>query len=216
MATNIKALQIDFSSYDRDFRAEIDEKILSQFYKSTVFKAVMGAFADECQELYDAITEMRKQRCIAYATGTNLDALGRIVGQERVQYAYTGDIYFTPDVENRSVDQGIAYVKNAPIADTLVPDDNQYRLQILAKTQNNMNRFSSIPELIQQVTLALGIPVSVNITAPATVNIVVTSAASDSDKYFLTLKRNTVQTEDSYFFPYPAGIKIAGVVVETP
>ena len=216
MAANLTSLTVNFAPYAKDFRAEIDTTILSQFWKSTVLKEIMGAFADECQELYDALTEMRRQRCLLYASGTNLDALARIVGQEKVQYDYDVSMYFIPDTADQSCDQGIAYVQNAPLADTLTPDDNIFRNQILGKIQSNMNRFSSVPELISQASLTLGIPVSVEITAPATVNIIVTDAASASDKYLLTLTRSTVTTEESYYFPYPAGVKIAGVVVQNP
>lgn len=216
MATNLNSLAVDFTPYDINFTENIDTTILSQFYKSSVLKQVIGAFAAEAQELYDAITDMRKRRCILYADGINLEAIGRIVGQDKVQYTYDDSMYFIPDTENQSCDQGIAYVQNAPLADVLEPDDNTYRTQILGRIQNNMNRFSSVPEFISQASISLGIPVSVDIIAPAKVNIVVTDAASATDQYMLTLKRNSVTTEDSYYFPYPAGINISGIVVRNP
>lgn len=218
MVANLNNLAVDFTPYARDFRAIADSRLLAQFYKSDVLKQIIHAFADEAQELYDAIIELQRRRCVAYADGYWLEGLGRIVGQPKVEYAYDDSLYFIPDTESQSVDQGIAWVQNAPLATTATPTDDIYRVQILGKIQNNMNRFSSVPELKQQVSATLGIPVSVELAAnPAEVNILVTDAASATDKYLLSAFRNiSINAEDAYFFPYPAGVKVAAVLTSNP
>lgn len=218
MATNLNNLSVDFTPYARDFRAIADTRLLAQFYKSDVMKQVIYAFADEAQELYDAIIELQRRRCVAYADGYWLEGIGRIVGQPKVQYEYDDTMYFIPDTAGQSVDQGIAWVQNAPVADTSAPTDDIYRMQILGKIQNNMNRFSSIPELKQQVGATLGIPISVELASnPAEVNILVTDAASETDKFMLeSLRSISINAEDAYFFPYPAGVKVAAIVTSNP
>lgn len=50
-----------------------------------MLRQLVAVFVGEVQELYDAVLDMQRGRTLYAAEAANLDALGRIVGEERAR-----------------------------------------------------------------------------------------------------------------------------------
>jgi hypothetical protein len=62
---------------------EIDDLLTEVFKEKPLFKAWLETYINQVQEIEDAFWELYIGRWLANATGTQLDNLGEIVGQER-------------------------------------------------------------------------------------------------------------------------------------
>jgi hypothetical protein len=209
--------KIDLSAYAMDFRELAQRRLLDQFKGKPVLSAVLNAFADEAQEAYDAMLAMVRFRSLYEANGLNLDALGRIVGQRREVVVNDTLIYFQPDTDGLSADQGIAWVPGAPTTGTQPPTEGQYQMQIFGRIKANHNKFSSIPELQAAIKQALGVDVSfVKGSDPMTIAVAVAPDASSRDVISrLTESRDTERVTERFFMGYPATISIATVMKKT-
>ena len=91
----------DGGEFDIDgFCAPIREalaKLPSQFLTSCMLRQLVAVFVGEVQELYDAVLDMQRGRTLYAAEAANLDALGRIVGEERAPYQYSDSHWFAFD-----------------------------------------------------------------------------------------------------------------------
>lgn len=72
---------VDFSVYQRNFAARAQARLLQQFQGKLVLTQVVAAFASVKQQLYDTALAVLTSRAIANASGAQLAALGRILGQ---------------------------------------------------------------------------------------------------------------------------------------
>lgn len=76
-------LEVSFGQYAKSLIDEALAKLPSQFLTACVLRQFVAAFVGEVQELYDAVLDMQRGRTLYAAEAANLDALGRIVGEER-------------------------------------------------------------------------------------------------------------------------------------
>jgi hypothetical protein len=189
-----------------------EERTLAQFRQSIVLLSIMMAFIEEAQVLQDAIRDVMSKRTIYGASGENLNVLGRIVGQLRGLINLTDQVWFAPDTPGASVDQARVWVLNAPQEGSIAAPDVFSKLFIQAKIFRNNVKYGSIPEVQQFVYALFGIPVSVILTGPLTIDLVVPDSIS-SDVFASLSSLVRLQTcESVYLLPVPAGVKIDNVI----
>jgi hypothetical protein len=211
---------VDASRYGADFRALSQYRLLDQFKAKPVLQAVLNALVDEAQEWYDTCIELLTARSLYAAAPSELDALGRIVGQRREPVANDVPVYFTPDTprdgtaDELGADLGIAWVTGVPATGLQNPTEAQYAEQILGRITNNMTRHGSIPELAAAIYQTLGLKVRFDKTGPMEVDIYVSGTPTADAMYKLDQKRDTQRTQGRYFFGYPATLSIGTVQKE--
>ena len=76
-------LEVSFGQYAKSLIDEALAKLPSQFLTSCMLRQLVAVLVGEVQELYDAVLGMQRGRTLYAAEAANLDALGRIVGEER-------------------------------------------------------------------------------------------------------------------------------------
>jgi hypothetical protein len=189
-----------------------EERTLAQFRQSIVLLSIMMAFIEEAQVLQDAVRDVMSKRTIFKASGENLNVLGRIVVQLRGLINLTDQVWFAPDTPGASVDQARVWVLNAPQEGSIAAPDVFSKLFIQAKIFRNNVKYGSIPEVQQFVYALFGIPVSVILTGPLTIDLVVPDSIS-SDVFASLSSLVRLQTcESVYLLPVPAGVKIDNVI----
>ena len=198
--------------YGQDFRALVQTRLLNQLKAAPVLTAVLNAFADEAQEALDAVLAMMQARTLYEASGLNLDAIGRIVGQRKQLVSTdTPGNFFTPDDATLAPDLAVAWVTGALSTGSRPPNDSEYAMQILAKVRDNFNRFSSVPELQRTIQDILGASVSFELVGPMSVNILIHGLATPTAIYELAQKADTPRTDRKFFLSYPATLDINAV-----
>jgi hypothetical protein len=183
-------------------------RTLLQFRNSPVFHQVLGAFAAELQELFDALFDVIQLRGPADAQGVCLDALARIVGQGRDLIDWSGRTWLTPDVDYKGPDQVPVWVENAALGDSFAADDVLLRDLMLGKVARNHTKYGSVPEIQNAVRQAFSLDVSVVWVAPLVVDVVVSDEASQSVLDFLARVGNTRTADQVYWLPIPAGVDV--------
>lgn len=206
---------IDFSSVTFDLQKTAESRMLSQFYNSKVLKLLLNAFTSEVQELSTAITDLMRMRTVATAEGENLDAIGRIVGQDRTGYNYDEDYWFAPDLDGVSPDNGHWWVKNALQASEEEMDDDTLRKWIWLKILQNHNLYSSNPEIKNAVYDGLGETIGIERSDAMEADIYVSKNISLTNKYLITYNQNTRLTDNDYKIAYPATTNINSVIEES-
>ncbi len=221
MAGVDQTYQIDFSSKMTDLRALADSRLLSQFQNSTNLKNVIYCFIDEIQELLDEIIKLEQRRTL-YDAGNNLDtinldAIGRIVGQprENIEAATFNDVYFQPDHDGLGADVGLAYVRGGRVSVNQAAIDSQYKDLILGRIFANANKTSSIPYLIDVALKVLGLGISFEPVPnePMAYDVIIYQTPTPFQTGFLTLTHPIVTANNAYYMPYPACLRIRGIVV---
>lgn len=202
--------KVDFTKYAINFETLAGDRLLSQFNQTVVLKALIKAFADEAQELFDTIIELLKLRTIYDGRDYYLDAIGRIVGQPRENISLDLSSFFTPDEVGLGADKGLAWVTGGG-GGTGVPADSDYKTQILGRILSNMNKTSSVPYLQYAIKAVLGLDVSFNQTDMMEVEIKAYRELSPFERGFLMLLHSANIAEKSYYLPYPATLKITGI-----
>lgn len=207
--------QLDFSSIEFNLKEISESRVLSQFYNSKVLKLLLGAFTAEIQELSTAITDLIKYRTLPYAEGEQLDAIGRIVGQDRTGYEYDEGYWFAPDTSGVQPDNGAWWVQNAMQASEEQMDDATLRKWIWLKILQNHNLYSSVPEIKNAVLDGLGETIGIEAYGPMEADIYVSKNISLTNKYLITYNQNTRLTDNDYKIAYPATTSIHSVIEES-
>lgn len=197
-------LKVDFSNLERDLIEDGLSKMLAVFFDACTLRQFVAVFLREVQELYDAVIEVEKQRTIYYAEGVNLDALGRIVGQDRLLWQYSEDGWFHFDIEGQGWDQEPWWCRNGELGIYVEADDETYKTAIVARIVKNHTLVASVPELTQLVKLMLGIDVSFIKCGPNNVNLVVPTGIDKTALYLLTHSSDDTRVDKTYYIPYPA------------
>ena len=188
------------------------ERTLAQFRHSQLFIDVLLAFCSEVQVLLNATVETIKKRTPAEASGEQLNALGRIVGQTRTLIGYDAIAWFNPDRGLQGPDRVPVWVQNAPEAGNYEASDSWYRQLIEAKISRNTIKYASAPEIINFVQQALGVDISFIITGPMTVQVIVSDNADFNTMSLLESYNPDINNaEHVYFLPLAAGVQIASV-----
>lgn len=202
---------IDFSGVKFDLEARAESRMLSQFYDSKVLKLLLNVYISEVQELSDAIYNLIKGRSLNDAQGKQLDAIGRIVGQERTGFSYNNTYWFAPDELGIQPDNGRWWTQNQPQSVVQEMDDDTYRMWIYLKILENHNLFSSTPEIESQIEKGIGENVGIERSGMMEAKIYVTPNISLTNKNLLSYNENTELTDNDYMFSYPATTGISEV-----
>lgn len=205
-------LNVDFSKERIDLVTQGTGLALSQFSNSCMLGQFFAAFLEESQELFDSILAMEEGRTLYAAKGSNLDALGRIVGEPRTVFQYSNLSYMWADRNSQGVDKIAVWVTNATLSSKVIPNDSTYRNRILGKILKNFTLAASVPELLKLTSNLYGYDVSfvkkspftIDLMLPSTINITVYSALT---RFFddLTVERNC-------YVSYPATLSIEDVI----
>lgn len=204
--------EIDFSSLRFNLKEISESRILSQYATSPLYKALLGAFTSEVQELLDAIVDLMEYRTISKAEGKNLDIIGRIIGQPRLAYNYDSDYWFTPDEDGLGPDNGHWWLSAVPQAVQEDMDDDTYRKWIWLRVLENHNLFSSTPELENAIYEGLEEKVGIERVGMMTGKIYTESTISLTNYSLLDYYRNTPIVNNEFMFAYPATTVISSKV----
>ena len=209
-------LDVDFSSEDRDLVQEALGLLVSRLRTSCTLRKFLGAIVGEIQELYDAIQDMKRLRTIYDAVAAQLDAIGRIVGQDRAPFTYSDTYYFKWDNPSQGWDLSPWYTYNAPLGAFIAESDPRYRESIIYRIIKNHTIVASIPEITTLLRTMLQMEVSFIKRGPMHVDIVISQAISAENLSRLTKANTTPFVDDSYAVAYPATLDFSGITTFLP
>lgn len=205
-------LNISFEKYDQSLLERGRRRLLQQFRSAVVIDQLIQAMSTETQQLYDAITLVLKERTLAEAEGVQLDVIGRLVGQERINIDGALKRWFTPDDLSLTQDNTAPWMEGASLYETTVVNDIEYRTLIFAKIFKNHVQGASIPELRYFIFILTGEDVSFNTAAPLDANLVVRSDIKpNSLSLILTILPDGNKVQNKYLIPLAATTRIVGV-----
>lgn len=192
------------------------EKLPGQYLKSCALRQFVSAFVGAAEELFTATLAMQKERTLYNASGENLDALGRIVGEPRAPYRYSEIRWFAFDRMGQPWDSTPWWCRKAPLAEFIPASDTDYRNTILARIIANHTLVSSIPELEGLLELLVGQWISFEKIGPMKVRPIIPATISTTNLYILVTCVSTRRVDDKYVVPYPATLNLTDDVVFTP
>lgn len=202
-------LRVDFSALENfDLITDGLSKMLSCFYSACTLRQFVSILIRECEELYQAAIDVEKYRTIFDASGVNLDALGRIVGEPRAPYQYSENYWMFADRVGQTPDNTPVYVLNAPFEVYVPVEDAQFKYNILYRILKNHTLCASVPEIASLLNVLIGTWVGFKKTGPMEVDIYVNAEVSKTQLAILTLAHDTLQADDVYSVSYPATLKI--------
>lgn len=209
-------LAVDFSKEEKDLTQEALQLLVSRLYTSCTLRKFIGVLIGQVQELYDELIEMQRQRCLYYAKGEQLDAIGRIVGQRRSPFEYSEDYYFWWDRAGQGFDQAPWYTDNAPMGSNVTETDPRYMESITYRIVKNHTLVASIPELNNLFSAMLGFTPSYIKLGPYECEIAVPNSVSVTNLYRISVPYNTLQVDHDYDIAYPATFNLSGVTTFLP
>lgn len=195
-----------------DLQQRAFSRMLLQFRDSPVLLSLLWGFVSELQNLSDAIAGVINGRDPSKATGYNMDAIGRIVGQPRVILTASGTDWFVPDTNGQGADQGKAWVLNAPEGATSLANDGATRSMIEAKIEKNFVNYGSAPEISAMILKAFGMRSSIITSAAGQVNIYIENSASTTTINALSTYKTDNTVDNAYLLPIAAGVSINNVI----
>lgn len=210
------AFTIDFSKEERDLVTEGLSLLLGQYQNSCVLRKFIAVFLSECQELYDAILAMMAGRTLNTATGVNLDAIGRIVGQERIAVGIDASDWMMFDTRDKAVDGIQCWCYGASLAQVGDMNDQTLRDWIFFKILKNHALTGSLPEITQAISDFWHLDISFEKVAPFTVNLYVPATISSQQLYYLRMFQDTLRVDRDCLFPYPATLSFTENVYYRP
>ena len=208
--------KVDFDFYRKDLIAQALDRMLSQHYDKCVLRQFVAAIMREVQELYEAIIDMQEGRTLFQAQAENLNALGRIVGEPRAPYQYDESRYMFADRDWQRPDNAFVWCVGAPFSAFIPVEDEQYRLNILARVFKNHTLVASVPEMERLTYLLTDSLVSYEKTGPMQVTAVVPSTISATAYNLLTQASSNQRADDAFMLPYPATLWFDGIVTYVP
>lgn len=208
------ATEIKFKDTTFDLKAISESRILSQYSTSPLYKLLLEALTSEVQELSKALKDLMEYRTVAKAEGKQLDVIGRIVGIDRQMFTYDNEYWFAPEIEGVAPDNGHWWVKNSPQAVVGLMDDTTYRKWIWLKILKNHNKFSSKPEIENEILEGLEEEIGIQRTGMIEQDIYTTPQISTVNKNMLSYVKDTPLTDNQYMFSYPAATKVGSVTDE--
>lgn len=208
----MKDLTVDVSSLRFDLKSISESRILSQFSNKKIFNLLLGVFTSEIQELSDAIADLIEYRTLQKARGYQLDALGRIAGISRQGFNYDSKYWFTPNEEETKPDEGHWWSNPAEQAVTEEMDDNTYRERIWLRILENHNKYSSVPEIKEQILEGLNENIGIVNEGNVTGKIYVSQSIGLTNYNLLDYNTNTQQVDNDFLFAYPIATVISEVI----
>jgi len=195
-----------------DLPARAESRTLLQFRRSQVLQAVLQAFISEITVLQTAILDVINKRGPADARGENLNAIGRIVGQDRTVLDYSDLPWFTFDDGDLTYDMAPAWVQGAATGGSYQADDTWFRELIAARICRNFIMYSSIYEIQTVLKAALGVDVSFERVGPMEINVIVNQFTPLWAVNFISRTLTDIHTEQLFFTPFAATLRIADTI----
>lgn len=204
----MKFINVDVD--DQDLQVRAAGRMLKQFSKAPVLLAVLWALVSEIQALSDEIIDVIRQRMPNAAKGENLNAIGRIVGQDRILVDYAEIAYFRPDTNIATVDRAPVWTFNAPLYDYGEAGDPLYRQLIQAKVSRNFAQYGSTPEIQSCIYEAFDTKVSLQKYngIPFEATVLIQNGALSHVIGFVTKATNEVRADSVYLPPYPSTLRV--------
>jgi hypothetical protein len=199
---------LDYSGLYPDLQDRATSRLLVQFQRATLLKAVLRALVNEVERLSVAIADVIRCRTLVAATGVNLDAIGRIVGQKRIGWGAIDLPLIQEDNQNIITEDGEDIILATMDRSTWSITDDEYLTMILLRITSNFNKFSSVPELSDSILQATGIQVTVERTGPMQVTMLVPPDTSTLMVTYLKQSINLLSANNVYLFPYPATLEV--------
>lgn len=194
-----------------DLSERATSRTLLQFRKSSVFLNVLQSFVAEINRLQGAIVEAINKRGVAEATGVNLDAIGRIVGQDRTVLDFSELPWFTPDDETLACDMAPAWVTGAATGGSYAADDVWYRELIAARIFRNFTMYSSVYEIQTVLKEALDVDVSFERVGPMEIEVIVNQYTPLWVINFIIRILTDPYTETVMFAPFAATTRLVSI-----
>jgi hypothetical protein len=188
-------------------------RLLLQFRKSPLMIDLLQALISEIIALQTAFVEMINERGPAEATGENLNAIGRIVGQGREIFDYADLPWFTSDLQGYSVDEAPSWVAGAYLDGVYYADDTWFRRLIFARVARNFVRYGSVTEILDVIKKSTGYDVSFQKVGPMEVNLVVGPEVPQWAITFILRMGDNSFVDNTAFIPYPATLRIVAVIL---
>lgn len=206
--------KIDYTKLqDVDMASQALTRLLSQHWNFPVLKKFIAALVHAGpEETFKKIVKTLEAQTLYMAQGTDLEAIGRIVGQPRIPYQYDDSKWLFFDRPGQGFDQAPWWVEGAPMTGNTPAEDPQYRRMILARIACNFCRFSSVPEMAYLIEFATGHKVSWQRAGPMEAEILVSGDVSRSVLDMVTLTKTTTECDDIYMVPYMATLNLTRVV----
>lgn len=188
-----------------DLQPRANGRLLWQFRRSPVLLSILHAIITEIQSCLDMLLNIQRMRMPTAATGENLDAIGRIVGQDRVLIDYSERIWMRPDTANQGPDISPVWTTGAPRYESARAEDWIYSILIRAKVFRNFCRYGSTLEIQSAALRAFNVNISFQdhgetLLVPSDVPLHILG--------FLTEERTNANVDAYYLPPYPATMRI--------
>lgn len=192
-----------------DALARAFSRLLLQFRRSPVLIDILMALVAEVQELIDATEQVILGRTVAGGVGEQLNALGRIVGQDRNVTTYDDSVWFVPDVN--SVDTAREWVEGGLYLGQYQADDAEFKSLIEARVYRNFSKYGSVPEIQRAFKAAYGYDISFVPSAPMEVDVILADSVGDAALAAVIGQVWNDQVDAQYRLPIPATVRISGV-----
>ena len=207
----MKNLEVDFSGLKFNLKEISESRILSQYSQSPVFKMLLEAFTSEIQELMDAIVGIMEYRTLSKANGVQLDIIGLLIGQPRQMFNYETSYWFAPEENDVAPDRGHWWSNHAEKAVFEEMDDKTYRKRLWLQALKNQNRYSSNPEIKEQILNGLEETIGIQIDGTMSAKILTQKTISLTNYNLLDYYKDTQQADNDFYFAYPATTVITSV-----
>lgn len=204
--------KVDFTAEQRDLVAQALDRLLLQHYDKCVLRQFVAAIIGQCRKLYAACLDMQEQRTVYEAESVNLDALGRIVGQDRLAWEYTIRHWMVFDEEEQGFDTLPMWCIHANQVEFRYVDDVQLKINIILKAIKNHTLTSSVRELVYIIKTIFGVDVSFLKVGPNEVSLCVKEDMDLTILYYLTYCASDKRADDIFVVPYPATLNLNSLV----
>lgn len=216
MATIPARLYVNFDEERLNLINDGLDKLLWQFVNSCVLRQFISAFTYEADELHDCCIDLQEGRQIFTAEGVNLDALGRIVGQDRRGYQYDDTRWMYADRQNQKPDNAPVFVENAPMAKYEPEADSDYKSSILVRVAKNHTIAASVPEINALIRYMLSLKISFIKVGPMCVELGVPASISYTALAIVSKFYTNTRADHIYMLPYPATLNLCEEIYFIP
>lgn len=203
--------KIDFDRLRLDFKRLARKRLLIQFRNSPILLQFLDILIEENQELFDCLLEVLQKRTLPEAEGVNLDAIGVLVGQNRLLQDIDLKNYFSPDYNNTTPDLAEVYVRGGSTLDSSSTlQDGEMRRLITAKIFKNHAYGATVPEFRRSISLLADTSVSYMKTGLLTCELVISDKIDPTSLETLLMEINNNRIQSSYIPVIPSVVELVG------
>ena len=209
---------------DKNLLSEARDRLLWQFKNSENLCKFIMLFVDQAQEIYDLTIDAQEQRTLAIATGSQLDVIGELIGQERVGITSILGLFgfYDDDTAESFSENGVGGGRFIELNESATGprylEDSEYRRYIIGKIYKNHLRGATATELALIATTILDSVTKCQlIDVGNSGNVMYYFYAPDGitrdDELLITSVKNDARSEKQRIITAGAGINISSYVV---